>query len=182
MFEVDSLALVSTFRTYAVGLCVGVSSLVLTLYFYLVAKGRTLPEQGKMMHVAYTLLRVGMSLAVISELAAFAYHYQQGNSDYWAAGSFLWIRITVFSVIVVNAFAMQKRLISMWLGPVFAGGSWYAYFFFSVWPQFESSYTGLLTGYLIWLLGFGIFLALLRISLTRQQQHFIGDGSDAVAK
>ncbi len=91
------------------------------------------------------------------------------------------MRLTIFAIIVCNAFAMQYRKISMWLGPVFAGGSWYAYFFFSVWIETESTYLTLLLGYATWLMIFGSLLALLRVLLTRKQKSYLGDGAYAAA-
>lgn len=178
MPEFDIFSMVTLFRTYAVGLCLGCSTMVLTFYFFLVSKGSTEPAEGRMLHITFTVLRVGMALALLSELSALYYHYSQGNASYWAAGSFLSIRLTIYSVIVINAIAMQKRLVSMWLGPVFAGGSWYAYFFFSVWPQYSSSYATLLSYYLTWLFLFGGLLTVLRLYLTRNQQSRLGDGAD----
>jgi hypothetical protein len=69
----------------------------------------------------------------------------------------------------------------MWLGPVFAGGSWYAYFFFSVWIETESTYPVLFVGYLIWLTIVFFILAALRLFLTRKQKHRLGDGALSVS-
>jgi len=45
------------------------------------------------------------------------------NFIYWTDNPEFFIRLTIFTVIVANAFAMQYRKISMWVGPVLAGGS-----------------------------------------------------------
>jgi len=98
------------------------------------------------------------------------------NFIYWTDNPEFFIRLTIFTVIVANAFAMQYRKISMWVGPVLAGGSWYAYFFFTVWIETESTYTYLLFGYIAWLSIVGLFLTLFRIYLTRKQKSDLGDG------
>jgi hypothetical protein len=177
MSELELYYLASLFRNYTVGLCLGVSSIAMTFYFYVVAKGRTDKSQNVMMHIVYTVLRVGMMLVLASEVTMIIYNYHINNFVYWTDNPELFIRFTIYSVIVCNAFAMQHRKISMWLGPVFAGGSWYAYFFFSVWIETESTYKTLLIGYVSWLLFFGICLALFRIYLTRKQKSYLGDGS-----
>lgn len=181
MSEIELYYLSQLFRTYAVGLCLGVSSIAMTNYFYVVAKGHTEPAENRMMHIVYTVLRVGMVLAVISELTTLAYHYHINNFIYWTDNPEFFMRITIFSIIVANAFAMQYRKITMWLGPVFAGGSWYAYFFFSVWIETESTYLTLLKGYAVWVVFIASFLALLRLFLTRKQLSRLGDGAAAVA-
>jgi hypothetical protein len=177
MSEIEIYYLSQLFRTYSVGLCLGVSSIAMTFYFYVVAKGHTDKSQNVMMHIVYTVLRIGMILVMCSELTMAAYHYHINNFSYWTDNPELFIRLTIFAVIVCNAFAMQHRKISMWLGPVFAGGSWYAYFFFSVWIETKSNYSTLFIGYMSWLVVFGICLALLRITLTRKQKTYIGDGA-----
>ena len=168
MTELELFYLSQLFRTYTVGLCLGVSTLVMTFYYFVVAKGHTEPAEKRMMHIAYTVLRIGMVLVVISEITCFMYNYHVHNFIYWTDNPELLMRATIFTVIVLNAFAMQYRKVSMWLGPVFAGGSWYAYFFFAVWIETESTYSTLLLGYLGWLCGFGLFLAVLRTLLTRK--------------
>ena len=181
MNEIELYFLSNLVRTYAVGLCLGVSSIAMTNYFCMVAKGYTEPAENRMMHIVYTVLRIGMVLAVLTEISTFVYYYHVDNFIYWTDNPELLMRITIFSVIVINAFAMQHRKITMWLGPVFAGGSWYAYFFFSVWIETESTYTTLLAGYIGWLVFMFLFLGALRLYLTRNQTHRIGDGASATA-
>lgn len=178
MSEVELLYLSQLFRTYTVGLCLGVSTIAMTFYFYVVAKGKTEPSQGVLMQVVYRVLRIGMALVLTSELTTLLYNQHIGNTAYWNDNPELYIRLTIFAVICCNALAMQHRKISMWLGPVFAGGSWYSYFFFSVWLETNSTYGQLLVNYVIWLTLFGSLLALLRIYLTRNQISRIGDGAD----
>jgi hypothetical protein len=175
--ELEIFYLAQLFRVYTVGLCLGVSTLAMTNYFYVVAKGKTEPAESRMMHIVYTVLRIGMVLVMLSEITTLIYNYHIHNFIYWTDNPEFFMRLTIFSVIVTNAIAMQYRLITMWLGPVFAGGSWYAYFFFSVWLETESTYSTLLFGYGCWLIGFAIFLALLRLALTRKQSSYLGDGA-----
>lgn len=170
-------------RYLAVGLCLGTSTCVMTLYYCMVAKGHTEPAEKRIMHIMYNILRVGMALALLTELTNLIYYYHVDNFVYWTDNPELLMRLTIFGVICANALAMQYRKVTMWLGPVFAGGSWYAYFFFSVWIETESTYSTLLVGYLGWLAFMFVVLACLRLFLTRNQKTRIGDGAqtDAVA-
>ena len=181
MNEIELYFLMNLVRTYAVGLCLGVSSIAMINYFCVVAKGSTEPAENRMMGIVYTVLRVGMVLAVLTELTTLAYYYHVDNFVYWTDNPEFLMRITIFSVIVINAFAMQYRKVSMWLGPVFAGGSWYAYFFFSVWIETESTYSILLMAYGAWLVFMFLFLGALRLYLTRNQNTHMGDGAVASA-
>lgn len=177
MQEIEIYFLSQLFRTYTVGLCLGVSTIAMTFYFYVVAQGKTDKSQNVMMHIVYRILRIGMVLVVCSELTVIIYNYYINNFIYWTNNPELFMRLTIFTIIVSNAFAMQYRKISMWLGPIFAGGSWYAYFFFSVWIETESTYLTLLTGYFTWLVAFGSLLTLIRVLLTRKQKSYLGDGA-----
>lgn len=163
---------VNLLHQYAVGLSVGASTFAMVFYYYVVAQGQTHLEQRKLMHIVYFVLRIGMMLIVVSEFVKFEYNYQINNYLYWMANPEVYMRLTIFSVIVVNAILMHKRLISMWIGPVLAGGSWYAFFFFSVfvdirWVDMGYDYFTLLSGYLLWLAAVGVFLTGLRVYLTR---------------
>ena len=165
------LFFVNLFHQFAVGLSVGASTFALIFYYYVVAQGSTLPEQRKLMHIVYFVLRVGMVLIVFSEFFVFQYSYQVNNYLYWMHNPEVFMRLTIFLVIVVNAILMHKRLISMWFGPAIAGASWYAYLFFSVfvdirWVEFDLGYSVLFIGYLAWLVFVTLLLALLRVKLT----------------
>lgn len=179
--ELSLLFTAQLVRTLAVGLCLGTSTVVMTMYFYLVAKGKTEPAEKKIMHILYTILRVGMGLAIFTEITCFIYHYHVDNFIYWTDNPELLMRLTIFSVILINAVLMQYHKISMWLGPVFAGGSWYAYFFFSVWIETETTYPVLLAGYFAWLAFILVVLTALRLYLTRDQSKRLGDGAFADA-
>jgi hypothetical protein len=166
---------VNFLHQYAIGLSVGASTFAMVFYYYVLARGETHPEHRKLMHIVYFVLRIGMLLIVISEFAKFAYSYQTNNYLYWMHNPEVFMRWLIFSIIVLNAILMHKRLISMWIGPVLAGGSWYALFFFSVfvdirWVDTGYDFIHLLVGYLLWLLVVFAVLGLLRLYLTRRVQ------------
>ena len=180
--ELQYFYMAQIFRSLTVGLVLGTSTIALTFYLYVVAQGKTEPAQNKMMRIVYTVLRVGMVLVLVSELTCFLYNFHVDNFVYWTDNPELLMRFTIYAIIVVNAFAMQFRKITMWLGPVIAAGSWYAYFFFSTWIETESTYLTLFIGYLIWLAVVFVIVNGLRLYFTRNQTHRIGDGSDSIKK
>ena len=75
MQEIEIYFLSQLFRTYTVGLCLGVSTIAMTFYFYVVAKGKTDKSQNVMMHIVYRVLRIGMVLVMCSELSLIIYNY-----------------------------------------------------------------------------------------------------------
>jgi len=177
MSELEIYYLANLFRSFTVGLCVGASSIAITFYFYVVAKGQTDKSQNTMMHIVYSVLRVGMGLVIISEITMVIYHYHINNFIYWINNPELLLRLTIFGVILINAIGMQYRKVNMWIGPALAGGSWYAYFFFSVWIETESTFLSIFLGYITWLIFCISALALFRVYLTRKQKSYIGDGT-----
>ncbi len=64
MLEIEISFLSQLFRIYTVGLCLGVSTIAMTFYFYVVAKGHTDKSQNVMMNIVYTVLRVGLVLVM----------------------------------------------------------------------------------------------------------------------
>lgn len=166
---------VNLFHQFAVGLSVGASTFAMIFYYYVVAQGNTHPEQRKFMHIVYFVLRIGMMLIILSEFAMFQYNYQVNNYLYWMNNPEILIKATIFAVIIVNAVLMHKHMISMWFGPALAGGSWYAFLFFSVfvdirWVDTGYDYSSLLMGYIAWLAVVTVALAGLRVYLTRDHQ------------
>jgi len=177
MSELEIYYLATLIRNYTVGLCLGVFSIAMTFYFYVVATGRMDKFKNIILNIVYTVLRVGIALVMVAELTMLIYNYHVNNFIYWTNNPELLIRLTIFSVIFANAIAIQYRKITIWLGSVLAGGSWYGYFFFSVWGETETQYPILLAGYLSWLMIFGFCLTLLRFFLTCQQKGYLGEGA-----
>jgi len=181
MHPIETLTLLKFFHHYTIGLCLGVSTIILTFYFYIVAWGHIEKPALKMMQIVVKVLRIGMVLIVIAELATLLYHFQSGLASYWLDNPSLYARLTIFTIIVVNAAAMQTKKISMWVGPVLAGGSWYSYFFINAWPHISANYFAVMCSYLVWLAVFGALLTGLRIYLTPRPQHQLAENSAAAS-
>lgn len=175
--ELQIFYLVQLFRTYTVGLVLGSSTIVLVFYLYLIRKDKIEPVEKKIMHLTVSVLRTGMVLILFSELSDFIYNYHIDNFIYWTDNPELLMRLTVYFVVILNAFAMHYQKISMWLGPVVAAGSWYAYFFFSTWIETESTYLVLVKGYIIWLLVVFLIINSIRVFITRNQKQKTKDDS-----
>lgn len=173
MSEIEFSLLTQLFRVYSIGLCLGAASIVMVFYFYFVAKGNTVESQNIMMHIVYTILHVGMVLIACSELTEMLYNHHIGNMAYWTNNPELLIRLTIFAVILANAYAMEYKGMNIWFGLIFAGGSWSAYFFFSRLGKANDSYFTLLGNYVSWLILFAMGLALLRFLLSRKHKTYL---------
>ena len=175
MSEIELSLLTQLFRVYSIGLCIGAASIAMVFYFYVVAKGNTAQSQNIMMHIVYTILHVGMVLIACSELTEMLYNNHMGNTGYWANNPELFIRLTIFGVILGNAYAMEYKGMDIWLGLIVAGGSWYAYFFLSTLGETNETYFTLLASYASWLMIFGLGIALLKTLLTHKQKTYLAN-------
>ncbi|MEJ2423805.1 MAG: hypothetical protein P8101_04995 [Candidatus Thiodiazotropha sp.] len=171
---------VNLYHQLGVGLCVGSSTHAMVFYHVVLAQGYTSWDQHRFLHIVYRLLRIGMAIAISSELLMFVYSVQVNNYLYWTHNPEVLMRLTLLGVILVNAILMQTRRISMWIAPAIAGGSWYAYFFFSVfvdirWVDTGWGYAHLLAGYGVWLTIVAAVVIGLRLYLTRHHARAPGN-------
>ena len=81
-------------------------------------------EERALMHVNYTMIRVGIAVLLVSVIAMFWYHLNAGN-DFILTSEKLWIKEVMFGAIFINAFALHKRLVPLWLGASVSFTSWW---------------------------------------------------------
>lgn len=81
-------------------------------------------SEKALLHVNYTMIRVGMALLFVSILAMFWYHLEAGNR-FILTSEKLWIKDLMFIMIFVNAIALHKRLVPLWLGASISFTSWW---------------------------------------------------------
>ena len=70
-----------------------------------------------MMHIVYTVLRVGIVLVFSSEITMFIDHYHVNNFIYWTDNPELLIRLTIFSVWIEteSSYLTLLRGYALWL-------------------------------------------------------------------
>jgi len=99
------------------------------------------------MHANYFLIRVGLAFIIVSGLALMWSFLPQGN--YWVLKSAkLWVKDIMVIAIIVNAVAISKRWIPLWLGSAGALGSWLGATILGVWRT-PYSFTELMFGYVV---------------------------------
>lgn len=82
------------------------------------------PDERALMHANYTLIRVGMAIILLSIIGMFWYHLSQGN-QFIITSEKLWIKDLMFVAIIVNAVALTKRWVPLWLGASVSLTSWW---------------------------------------------------------
>ena len=88
------------------------------------ADKRISPSERALMHINYKMIRVGMVIIGISVIGMFWYHLNAGNSFIYLSEK-LWIKDVMFAMIILNAVALQKRWVPLWLGASISFTSWW---------------------------------------------------------
>jgi hypothetical protein len=81
-------------------------------------------DERALMHVNYRMIRVGMVILLISVIAMFWYHLDKGN-QFILTSEKLWIKDLMFAMIFINAIALHKRWVPLWLGASVSFTSWW---------------------------------------------------------
>jgi len=105
-------------------------------------------DEKALMHVNYGMIRVGMGLLLISVIGMFWYFYNQG-SNYLFTTEKLWIKDLMFAMIFLNAIALHKRWVPLWLGASTSFTSWWGATLLGLAGTLPYSFTTYLAGYII---------------------------------
>jgi len=110
--------------------------------------GRVSPDERGLMHANYTMIRVGMVILLISVVAMFWYHLQAGNT--WILTSEkLWIKEVMFAAIFLNAIAIQRRWVPLWLGASISFTSWWGATLLGLAGRLPYDFVTYLIGYVV---------------------------------
>jgi hypothetical protein len=105
------------------------------------------PDERALMHVNYGLIRVGMATLLVSVLGMYWYFAMQGSNVLFTSEK-LWIKELMFAAIFINALALQKRWVPLWLGASISFTSWWGATLLGLAGQLPYSFTTYLLGYL----------------------------------
>ena len=119
-------------------------------------------EERALMHVNYTMIRVGIAIMHVSVLAMFWYHLSQGN-HFILFSEKLWIKDLMFIAIIVNAVALTKRWIPLWLGASVSFTSWWGATLLGLAGRLPYDFTTYLIGYI-----FAIFIVAYLLRVTHR--------------
>lgn len=81
-------------------------------------------EERTLMHIDYGMIRVGMAFIAVSVIGMFWYFSSQGDSFLFTSQR-IWAKELMFGFIIINAIALHKRWIPLWLGASISFTSWW---------------------------------------------------------
>lgn len=105
-------------------------------------------DERSLMHVNYAMIRVGMAVLLVSVIAMFWYHLEAGN-QFILTSEKLWIKEVMFVAIFVNALALQKRWVPLWLGASISFTSWWGATLLGMAGRLPYSFEVYLAGYVV---------------------------------
>lgn len=123
--------------------------------------GKPHPEAKRLMHANYTVIRVGTALIVLSGIALVMVHVAQGHDWMWTSAK-LGAKTALTVLIVVNAIALARRWVPLWLGAALSFASWWAAAILGVWRNVELSFWEITALYVVWLVCVAVGLHFIR--------------------
>lgn len=118
------LFLLSIIKTLATGLGVGSSTIAIANFFVAIYDGKIDPLERRMMQVTYVVLRVAMTVILVTTLTLLSVHIiEQGLA---ALTPVVLAEITILFVLYANAVLMTLRIMPSTVGPALQASSWYA--------------------------------------------------------
>lgn len=110
--------------------------------------GKVDTSEKQLMHANYTIIRVGTALVVLSGVALVAWHLSMGNM--WVLESpKLWVKEIITATIVLNAVALTKHWVPLWLGAAISFTSWWGAMVLGAWRHVPYSFVTLLVAYMV---------------------------------
>lgn len=119
-------------------------------------------DERALMHANYGMIRAGMAIIFVSIVGMFFYFEAQG-SDALFTSEKLWIKDLMFIMIVLNAIALHKRFVPLWLGASISFTSWWGATLLGLAGQLPYSFTTYLIGYVIAIFAVAGLFHLLRL-------------------
>lgn len=124
------------------------------------------PAERALMHANYWMIRAGLAMVILSGAALIAYLYQTGST--WALSSHkLWIKELMVAVIILNAVALSRRFVPLWLGAAVSLTSWWGAALLGMIGRLPFSFLEYLAGYAATILAVAGILHIIRSKVTR---------------
>lgn len=105
-------------------------------------------DERALMHVNYGMIRVGMAILLVSVIGMIWYFYSIG-SNHLLTSEKLWIKDLMFVMIFVNAIALQKRWVPLWLGASVSFTSWWGATLLGLAGHLPYTFSTYLAGYAV---------------------------------
>jgi hypothetical protein len=141
---------------HLIGVALGVGGATFggILYLKAMKDGKVDPMEGEWLSVIFTVLRIGLVIAVISGFGFFL-EYRFTGQEERLLDPRLWAKMTIILVLVFNALLIQMRRIPMWLGESLSLTSWYGALVLGIMQGITYPYATFLIFYII-----GVFVVM----------------------
>ncbi len=127
----DLLTFLILAHTIATVLGVGGATLIEVLLIRALKDGQMDPSEGNLMKGIYSVVRIGFVLALVTGVSFLVLYKLNGQTgQLWSA--VLWAKMTVVSLIGLNALLLQAHAIPLKIGSGISFVSWYAALFLGV--------------------------------------------------
>lgn len=111
--------------------------------------GKVDASEKALMHANYFIIRVGTVIVVLSGILLVWWWLKEGGSDWVLTSHKVWVKEIITVLIVLNAVALSRRWVPLWLGSAVSFTSWWAATVLGVWRDVPYSFWTLLIGYII---------------------------------
>ena len=111
--------------------------------------GKVDTSERELMHANYFLIRVGTALIVLSGIALVWWWVVAGGSNWPLTSPKVWVKEIITVAIIINAVALSRRWVPLWLGSAISFTSWWAATVLGVWKHVPYSFWTILAGYVV---------------------------------
>jgi hypothetical protein len=135
---------------HLIGVALGVGGATFggILYLKAMKDGKVDPMEGEWLGVIFTVLRIGLVIAILSGFGFFL-EYRFTGQEERLFDPRLWAKMTIILALVSNALLIQMRRIPMWFGEALSITSWYSALVLGIMRGANYSYFTFLIFYII---------------------------------
>lgn len=124
------------------------------------------PDESALMHMNYSLIRVGLGFIVVSAFAMIWYHLVNNSIEVLLSNKVLFKEFLVV-VIIANAVAIGRRWVPLWLGAATSFTSWWGATILGVAGPLPYNFLTFLAGFIVSVLAVAAILHYVK-KLTRR--------------
>jgi len=147
------ISLVTILQSFTISLGVGSSTLAIVNFFAAIADGTIDETERRMMGIVYVVLRIAMTLILITSLTLIFFAYRDTGLE--NISNFTIAQLITLAVLYINAILMTWRIMPSTFGPALQAGSWYtlgALSALQILGATDFTILNFLLGYITWLI------------------------------
>jgi hypothetical protein len=135
---------------HVVGTVIGTGGVTIAeLQIYRALKDKKVSnDERALLHVNYGMIRVGMAILLVSVIGMYWYFKMQGSNILFSDDKTL-IKELMFAAIFINALALEKRWVPLWLGSSISFTSWWGATLLGLAGGLAYSFNTYLLGYIV---------------------------------